>query len=80
MTQIFAADGNLVGVTVLQAARASWCSAAPRKRTATTPRKLGLVEFIKPQRVNKALDRALQESQRGARQGLREVRHRRIEG
>ena len=53
MTQIFAEDGSVVPVTVLKAGP---CVVVQRKRRKTDGYEavqLGLVEFIKPQRVNK---------------------------
>jgi len=43
-----------VGCTVLQAGPAWWCSGAPRKGRHDAAQ-LGLVEFIKPQRVTKPM-------------------------
>ena len=56
MTQVFAEDGYAGGLhRVCRLVPAWWCSGAPRKKTATTPRNSGLVEFVKPQRVNKPM-------------------------
>jgi len=54
MTQIFAEDGNLVGCTVLQAGPCVVVRAGQRK-DGYDGTQLGLVEFVKPQRVTKAL-------------------------
>jgi len=55
MTQVFAADGNLVGVTVLQAGPCVVVQRRTKEKDGYDAAQLGLVEFIKPQRVNKAL-------------------------
>ena len=55
MTQIFQDDGTAVGCTVLQAGP---CVVVQRRTAAIDgyeAAQLGLVEFVKPQRVNKAM-------------------------
>ena len=79
MTQVFTDDGTLVGCTVLQAGP---CVVVQR-RTKTTDgyeaAQLGLVEFVKPQRVNKAMTGPFQKSQRRSDEGAARSSHRRIE-
>ena len=54
MTQIFAADGNLVGCTVLQAGPCVVVQRRTKAKDGYDAAQLGLVEFVKAQRVNKA--------------------------
>jgi large subunit ribosomal protein L3 len=55
MTQIFAPDGNLVGVTVLQAGPCVVVQRRTKEKDGYDAAQLGLVEFVKPRRVNKAM-------------------------
>jgi large subunit ribosomal protein L3 len=55
MTQIFAEDGNLVGVTVLQAGPCVVVQRRTKEKDGYDAAQLGLVEFVKPQRVNKPM-------------------------
>jgi len=55
MTQVFTEDGNLVGVTVLQAGPCVVVQRRTKEKDGYDAAQLGLVEFIKPQRVNKPL-------------------------
>jgi len=55
MTQVFAEDGNLVGCTVLQAGPCVVVQRRTKEKDGYDAAQLGLVEFVKPQRVNKAL-------------------------
>jgi len=55
MTQVFAEDGNLVGVTVLQAGPCVVVERRTKEKDGYDAAQLGLVEFVKPQRINKAL-------------------------
>ena len=55
MTQVFAEDGNLVGCTVLQAGPCVVVQRRTKDKDGYEAAQLGLVEFVKPQRVNKAL-------------------------
>jgi len=55
MTQVFAADGNLVGCTVLQAGPCVVVQRRTKDKDGYDAAQLGLVEFVKPQRVNKPL-------------------------
>ena len=65
MTQMFRPDGQAVPVTLLKAGP---CMVVQRKTPTTDGYdaiQLGLVEFIKPQRINKPIDRPFEESRRG---------------
>jgi large subunit ribosomal protein L3 len=55
MTQIFQEDGTLVGCTVLQAGPCVVVQRRTKERDGYDSAQLGLVEFVKPQRVNKAM-------------------------
>ena len=55
MTQIFAADGNLVGCTVLQAGPCVVVQRRTKAKDGYDAAQLGLVEFVKPQRVNRPM-------------------------
>src|ERR1700739_4898402 len=55
MTQVFAEDGNLVGVTVLQAGPCVVVQRRTKEKDGYDAAQLGLVEFIKPQRVGKPM-------------------------
>src|SRR5215472_3207756 len=55
MTQVFAEDGNLVGCTVLQAGPCVVVQRRTAEKDGYEAAQLGLVEFVKPQRVNKAM-------------------------
>src|SRR6201981_2572964 len=55
MTQIFAEDGNLVGCTVLQAGPCVVVQRRTKEKDGYEAAQLGLVEFVKPQRVNKPM-------------------------
>src|SRR5258708_22160749 len=55
MTQIFAEDGNLGGCTVLQAGPCVVGQRRTKEKDGYDAAQLGLVEFVKPQRVNKAM-------------------------
>src|SRR3974390_930019 len=55
MTQVFAEDGNLVGCTVLQAGPCVVVQRRTKEKDGYDAAQLGLVEFIKPQRLTKAM-------------------------
>ncbi len=74
MTQVFAEDGTAVPCTVLQAGPCVVVQRRTKDKDGYDAVQLGLVEFIKPQRVNKAHDRPLQEGRRRADALLREIR------
>ncbi len=68
MTQMFRPDGQAVPVTLLKAGP---CMVVQRKTPTTDGYdavQLGLVEFVKPQRINKPADRASEEGRRGGRE------------
>ena len=67
MTQVFADDGTAVPCTVLQAGPCVVVQRRTKEKDGYDAVQLGLVEFIKPQRVNKPHDRAFQEGRRRAR-------------
>src|SRR6266567_932 len=54
MTQVFVDDGTLVGCTVLQAGPCVVVQRRTKQTDGYEAAQLGLVEFVKPQRVNKA--------------------------
>ena len=55
MTQVFVDDGTLVGCTVLQAGPCVVVQRRTKQTDGYEAAQLGLVEFVKPQRVNKAM-------------------------
>src|ERR1700739_3607957 len=55
MTQVFTADGSLVGCTVLQAGPCVVSQRRTKDKDGYDAAQLGLVEFVKPQRVNKPM-------------------------
>ncbi len=55
MTQIFREDGSAVGCTVLQAGPCVVVQRRTAEKDGYEAAQLGLVEFVKPQRVNKAM-------------------------
>ena len=55
MTQVFAADGTAVPCTVLQAGPCVVVQRRSKQKDGYEAVQLGLVEFVKPQRVNKAM-------------------------
>src|SRR6266568_4801881 len=55
MTQIFLEDGTLAGCTVLQAGPCVVVQRRTKDKDGYEAAQLGLVEFVKPQRVNKAM-------------------------
>ena len=74
MTQVFAADGNLVGCTVLQAGPCVVVQRRTKEKDGYDAAQLGLVEFVKPQRVNKALTGHFKKANVAPVKILREVR------
>jgi large subunit ribosomal protein L3 len=74
MTQVFLADGTLVGCTVLQAGP---CVVVQRRTAANDgyeAAQLGLVEFVKPHRVNKAMTGHFKKANAAPMKVLKEVR------
>jgi large subunit ribosomal protein L3 len=55
MTRVFAADGTAVPCTVLQAGPCVVVQRRSKEKDGYDAAQLGLVEFVKPQRVNKAM-------------------------
>jgi large subunit ribosomal protein L3 len=55
MTQVFTEEGALVGCTVLQAGPCVVVQRRTKDKDGYEAAQLGLVEFVKPQRVNKAM-------------------------
>ncbi len=67
MTQVFADDGTAVPCTVLQAGPCVVVQRRTKDKDGYDAVQLGLVEFVKPQRVNKAHDRPFQEGRTSRR-------------
>ena len=74
MTQVFAEDGNLVGCTVLQAGPCVVVQRRTKEKDGYDAAQLGLVEFVKPQRVNKALTGHFKKANVAPVKVLKEVR------
>ena len=74
MTQIFQTDGTLVGVTVLQAGPCVVVQRRTKENDGYEAAQLGLVEFVKPQRVNKAMTGHFKKANVAPMKVLREVR------
>ena len=74
MTQVFAEDGNLVGCTVLQAGPCVVVQRRTKEKDGYDAAQLGLVEFVKPQRVNKALTGHFKKADVAPMKVLKEVR------
>jgi large subunit ribosomal protein L3 len=74
MTQVFAEDGNLVGVTVLQAGPCVVVQRRTKEKDGYDAAQLGLVEFVKPQRINKPLTGHFKKANVAPVKVLREVR------
>src|SRR5437773_9830024 len=55
MTQVFVDDGTLVGCTVLQAGPCVVVQRRTKQTDGYEAAQLGLVEFVKPQRVSKGM-------------------------
>ncbi len=74
MTQVFAEDGNLVGVTVLQAGPCVVVQRRTKEKDGYDAAQLGLVEFVKPQRINKPSTGHFKKANVAPVKVLREVR------
>src|ERR1700746_1970746 len=74
MTQVFAEDGSLVGCTVLQAGPCVVVERRTKEKDGYEAAQLGLVEFVKPQRVNKAMTGHFKRADVAPMKVLREVR------
>jgi large subunit ribosomal protein L3 len=74
MTQVFADDGSLVGCTVLQAGPCVVVQRRTKDKDGYEAAQLGLVEFVKPQRVNKAMTGHFKKANVAPMKVLHEVR------
>jgi large subunit ribosomal protein L3 len=74
MTQIFQDDGALVGCTVLQAGPCVVVQRRTKTKDGYEAAQLGLVEFVKPQRVNKAMTGHFKKANVAPMKVLQEVR------
>ena len=74
MTQVFQPDGTLVGCTVLQAGPCVVVERRTKGKHGYDSVQLGLVEFVKPQRVNKAMTGHYKSAGVAPMKLLREVR------
>ena len=74
MTQIFQEDGTLVGCTVLQAGPCVVVQRRTKDKEGYESAQLGLVEFVKPQRVNKAMTGHFKKAGVAPMKVLKEVR------
>ena len=74
MTQIFAPDGVLVACTVLQAGPCVVVQRRTKEKDGYEAAQLGLVEFVKPQRVNKAMTGHFKKANVASMKVLQEIR------
>src|SRR5580700_11487937 len=74
MTQIFTEDGSAVGCTVLQAGPCVVVQRRTKEKDGYDAAQLGLVEFIKPQRVTKPMLGHFKKSDAAPMRRLGEVR------
>src|SRR6476620_2214011 len=74
MAQVFTDDGQAVGCTVLQAGPCVVVQRRTKEKDGYDAAQLGLVEFVKPQRVNKALSGHFKKSDVAPMKVLKEVR------
>jgi large subunit ribosomal protein L3 len=74
MTQVFQEDGSVVGCTVLQAGPCVVVQRRTKDKDGYEAAQLGLVEFVKPQRVNKAMTGHFQKAGAAPMKVLHEVR------
>src|SRR5260370_26476745 len=74
MTQVFVEDGTLVGCTVLQAGPCVVVQRRTKQTDGYEAAQLGLVEFVKPQRVNKAMTGNFKKANVAPMQGLQDGR------
>ena len=74
MTQIFADDGSVVPCTVLQAGPCVVVQTRTKQKDGYDAAQLGLVEFIKPQRVTKSMTGHFKKANVAPMRFLREVR------
>ncbi len=80
MTQVFAEDGTAVPCTVLQAGPCVVVQRRTKDKDGYDAVQLGLVEFIKPQRITKAMTGHFKKVQRGSHALRWRSAHRRFEG
>src|SRR5437899_11967076 len=74
MTQVFTEDGAAVGCTVLQAGPCVVVQRRTMDKDGYDAAQLGLVEFVKPQRVNKAMTGHFKKANVAPMNVLQEVR------
>src|SRR5579862_3209301 len=74
MTQVFAEDGTAVPCTVLQAGPCVVVQRRTKDKDGYDAVQLGLVEFVKPQRVNKALSGHFKKANVAPMKIMKEVR------
>ena len=74
MTQVFLEDGTLAGCTVLQAGPCVVVQRRTKQNDGYEAAQLGLVEFVKPQRVNKAMTGHFKKANVAPMKVLQEVR------
>jgi large subunit ribosomal protein L3 len=74
MTQVFAADGTMVPCTVLQAGPCVVVQRRTKDKDGYDAVQLGLVEFVKPQRVSKPMTGHFKKADVAPMRTLREVR------
>lgn len=74
VTQVFAEDGSVVPVTVLKAGPCVVVQRKTRENDGYEAVQLGLVEFVKPQRVNKPMTGHFKKSNAPPVRFLREIR------
>src|SRR6202049_1333934 len=74
MTRMFSADGTAVPCTVLQAGPCVVVQRRTKEKDGYDAVQLGLVEFIKPQRVNKPMTGHFKKAEVAPMRQVREVR------
>jgi large subunit ribosomal protein L3 len=74
MAQVFAPDGSAVGCTVLQAGPCVVVQRRTKEKDGYDAAQLGLVEFIKPQRINKPMTGHFKKADVAPMRKLTEVR------
>src|SRR5271155_3371433 len=74
MAQVFTDDGHAVGCTVLQAGPCVVVQRRTKEKDGYDAAQLGLVEFVKPQRVNKAMTGHFKKANVAPVKIMREVR------
>ena len=78
MTQVFAEDGTAVPCTVLQAGPCVVVQRRTKQKDGYDAVQLGLVEFVKPQRINKPMTGHFKKAGVAPLRVLREVSPRRV--